>query len=151
MANRRGRPPVDDQAALRRVAEYLVDMEERGSRCSVRAAISRTSGQVAGNSRDADLWQRKWRGEGKALLAAARERKMSARRAPVYGSLDCASELVRQTLADARFAGEMLQHQEALRRVFKHEEALRQAFRPLEELRRVLEDQDALRRFLGGR
>ena len=81
MANRRGRPPIADQAALRRVAEHIVAAEEKGTRCSTRAAILQTSNRVTGNSSDAMLWrlQRKWRGCGSALLAEARERQTMRR------------------------------------------------------------------------
>ena len=81
MANRRGRPPIPDQEALHRVAEYIVAAVEKGSRCSIRAAILRTSDQVIGNSSDAMLWrlQRKWRRHGAALLAEARERRAKRR------------------------------------------------------------------------
>jgi hypothetical protein len=83
---------MDDRAALRRVAEYIVAAEERGARCSTRTAILRTCGRAAGNSPGAVLWrlQRKWRSDGAALLAEVKEREAMRRRvgsAPVRGGL----------------------------------------------------------------
>jgi hypothetical protein len=90
MAKRRGRPPIADHAALHRVAEYIVMAEEKGARCSARAAILRTSAGAPGNSSEAILWrlQRKWRRHGAALLAEAREHQAARRRVarvPVRG------------------------------------------------------------------
>jgi hypothetical protein len=82
MVNKRGRPPIDDRVALRRIAEHIVAAEDKGTRCSIRAAILRTSDRVVGNSSDAMLWrlQRKWRRDRTVLLAEARERRAMRRR-----------------------------------------------------------------------
>ena len=125
MFNRRGRPPLDDRVALRRVAEYLVDVEERGGRCSVRAAILRTSGQVVGNSPDAVLWrlQRKWRRDGQALLAEARRPKATRRNGAMLG---VAREMRARTLtADLVSAGMASALERAMRTAQLHEEMVR--------------------------
>ena len=105
MANRRGRPPIADQEALRRVAEHIVTAEEKGSRCSIRSAILRTSDQVTGNSSDAMLWrlQRKWRRYGPALLAEARRHRAKRRHVasvPMLGGVlgSAADEIRRMVL-----------------------------------------------------
>lgn len=154
MSNRRGRPPLDDRAALRRVAEHLVDTDQQGSPCSVRAAILRTSGQVVGNSPDAVLWrlQRKWRREGQALLAEAKRRRGEQRwlKAAFFAETGTIGSQVHD-LAQALEQG-ALPFQQALRRIEEHVRAVQRQHeateRQLEEFARPCRDLESSMREL---
>jgi hypothetical protein len=80
VSTRRGRPSIDDDAALRQAAEHIVDAEERGERRTARAAILRAiAGRSRGHSPDATVrrLQRKWRQRGQHFLAEVREHAMN--------------------------------------------------------------------------
>jgi hypothetical protein len=98
MATRRGRPTIPDDPALRRIAEHLIDAEERGIRLSTRAAIQRACIGRGGHSAEATLrrLQRKWSDLGQALLAETRR----SRAAP--GSARRMATISRQEQARAR-------------------------------------------------
>jgi len=169
MGNKRGRPPIDDRAALRRVAEHIVDANRKGAPCSSRAAILRTSSSVAGNSSDAVLWrlQRKWRSDGPALLAEARERQAVRCRtvsAPAQGYLleNALTKMMRRTVdedalmraarATEAFESAMLgpaqNFEKTTRAVRDFEEAMR-PFRALDEALRPLRlQQEMIQRHL---
>jgi hypothetical protein len=169
MGKRTGRPAIEDLPALRRVAEHLAEMEEKGRPCSVRAAILQTAiGKVAGNSGSAVLWrlQRKWRQCGQDLLADARERRAAARRAAAYtgtpGGIGEVARLaalghtreVQEMLRDISRAQEEFQRtQDLIRRTFepyaselqRTQQMLRDLF-PAQDLQQMLRDAQELRR-----
>jgi len=144
MVNRRGRPRIDDEAALRQVAEYVVGVEEKGTQCSIRAAILRTSDRVTGNSSDAMLWrlQRKWRRDGPGLLAEARKRRTKRRhpvRLPMLGGL--AGSAVEEMMRGSRTVDEVMR---ALR--FQEEEMMRGSRTVDEVMRAVRLQEEAMMR-----
>lgn len=151
MGKRTGRPAIEDLPALRRVAEHLAEMEEKGRPCSVRAAILRTAvGKVAGNSGSAVLWrlQRKWRQRGQDLLADARERRAAARRAAAYaGTPGGVGELARlAALGHTPEVQGMLRDISRVQEEFQRtQDLIRRTFEPHQELLRM---QDLIRRTL---
>jgi hypothetical protein len=147
MANRRGRPPIADQAALRRVAEHIVAAEEKGTRCSIRVAIMRTSDRVTGNSAEAMLWrlQRKWRRHGPALLAETRKRRAKQRHVASVPMLDGSlGGAVHEFMRIADFQDQVMRAAQAFEEA-THPLRLQEVRRSLEELTRPARAQEAMR------
>lgn len=155
MADRRGRPEVDDQAVMGRVAEYLVDAEEQGRPRSPRAAILRALGQREDNDTQLRRLQRKWKQRGEVLLAAERERR--ARRhaeaqgtlPPNYGALGLREVMKRvqdDMLRVTRLQKEAMRIQDFIANLPQPPDALARASRVVDEIGGAPITEDAMLR-----